>query len=318
MNFGKGFLVVLFATIVISCLNSGLAHALPQYAEAVDKDCTYCHVELTGGEALTAEGLKFREFIFGTEEDESTNEPEKTTPVREKIFWLLVGFVHFCAGFIWLGTIIYIHLVLKPAYAASGLPKSELKLAWLCMSLIGLTGLLLTFRDFSSLNMMLSSSFGKIILAKIVVFSTMLSTAAFVTLFIGPRIKKKIQTADISDIDLTRGITAAQLAGFDGQDSRSAYVVVDGKVYDVSESRLWKGGVHMKRHRAGEEMSAAIADAPHGKEVMQRVPEISQLVPSDDPQETIKKVFYFLAYSNLIFVFVIIFLLSLLRFWRFS
>lgn len=64
---------------------------------------------------------------------------------------------------------------------------------------------------------------------------------------------------------------AEALAKFDGSDGKRACVAVDGVVYDVTASRLWKGGLHMKRHRAGLDLSADIAAAPHGREVLEKV-----------------------------------------------
>ena len=64
---------------------------------------------------------------------------------------------------------------------------------------------------------------------------------------------------------------AEALAGCDGSDGKRACVAVDGVVYDVSASRLWRGGLHMKRHRAGRDLSADIAAAPHGREVLEKV-----------------------------------------------
>lgn len=310
----NSYLFVVFATAVVALL-SGRAETMPEYSDVLAKDCAYCHVDSSGGGELTDKGTDFSAFL--KEDDAATEESVSEPPLAKKALWFLVGFVHFSAGFIWLGAIIYIHLVLKPTYAASGLPKSELRLAWLCMFFIGLSGALLTFRDFSSVDVMLSTNFGRIIFAKIIVFLTMLSSAAFVTLFIGPRIRTKPASADSADVDLSKGLTGAQLAIFDGNESRKAYVAVDGKIYDVSESRLWKDGSHMKRHKAGADMTSAMADAPHGREVMERVPEASVLIETPVPGDAIKKVFYFLAYLNLIFVFVIIFLLSALRFWSF-
>lgn len=65
-------------------------------------------------------------------------------------------------------------------------------------------------------------------------------------------------------------VTQEKLAKLDGKEGRAVCVVVDGKVYDLSESKLWNGGEHMKRHRAGQDLSAEISAAPHGKEVLDR------------------------------------------------
>lgn len=55
-----------------------------------------------------------------------------------------------------------------------------------------------------------------------------------------------------------------------GKQGRPAWVAVKGQVYDLSESKLWKGGEHMKRHQAGEDLSSEIMAAPHGLEVLDR------------------------------------------------
>jgi predicted heme/steroid binding protein/uncharacterized membrane protein len=54
-------------------------------------------------------------------------------------------------------------------------------------------------------------------------------------------------------------------------------VAVDGYVYDVSASKLWKGGLHMKRHHAGRDLSGDIAAAPHGREVLEKVRRVGTL-----------------------------------------
>ncbi len=63
----------------------------------------------------------------------------------------------------------------------------------------------------------------------------------------------------------------SDLKSFDGKDGRPAYVVYNGKVYDVSKSDLWKEGVHMGRHKAGEDLTDFISMAPHDTEVFDRV-----------------------------------------------
>jgi len=64
------------------------------------------------------------------------------------------------------------------------------------------------------------------------------------------------------------------LSGFDGKGGQDAYIAVDGKVIDVSASRLWKAGVHMNRHQAGGNLTSAIGAAPHGPEVLDQFPQV--------------------------------------------
>lgn len=52
------------------------------------------------------------------------------------------------------------------------------------------------------------------------------------------------------------------LAEYDGKDGRPVYIVHQGRVFDVSQSRMWKGGLHMKRHHAGRDLTTDFGGAP--------------------------------------------------------
>ncbi len=67
------------------------------------------------------------------------------------------------------------------------------------------------------------------------------------------------------------------LAEFDGAGGKPVYIAHGGKVYDVTGSRLWKGGVHRRLHHGGEDLTGSIEDAPHGPEMLRRYPQIGVL-----------------------------------------
>ena len=69
---------------------------------------------------------------------------------------------------------------------------------------------------------------------------------------------------------------SAELAQFNGEDGRPIYIAHAGKVYDVSESKLWRNGTHMKRHSAGSDLTTDIQAAPHGIEMLERYPIIGK------------------------------------------
>jgi predicted heme/steroid binding protein/uncharacterized membrane protein len=69
----------------------------------------------------------------------------------------------------------------------------------------------------------------------------------------------------------------AELEEFDGNNGRPVYVAYKGKVYDVSNSKLWKNGLHMKRHHAGHDLTADIQGAPHEPDLLGRYPQVGTL-----------------------------------------
>ena len=70
---------------------------------------------------------------------------------------------------------------------------------------------------------------------------------------------------------------SAELEKFDGKEGRPIYIAYRGKVYDVTESKLWKNGQHMNRHHAGEDLTADIQGAPHEPDVLERYPQVGTL-----------------------------------------
>jgi predicted heme/steroid binding protein/uncharacterized membrane protein len=63
----------------------------------------------------------------------------------------------------------------------------------------------------------------------------------------------------------------------DGQDGKPAYIAHDGRVIDVTASKLWKNGLHMKRHHAGKDLTTDIQAAPHKLDVLDRYPQVGIL-----------------------------------------
>jgi len=68
--------------------------------------------------------------------------------------------------------------------------------------------------------------------------------------------------------------TPEDLLYYDGSNGRPAYIVVDGIVYDFSESEYWKGGVHESMHQAGMDLTAELLSASHGREVLRHMPRV--------------------------------------------
>lgn len=79
-----------------------------------------------------------------------------------------------------------------------------------------------------------------------------------------------------------------ELKANDGKGGKPAYIVYNGKIYDVTKSSRWKEGVHMGRHKAGEDLTDFLSMAPHDLEVFERVDQIG-LIEEDPGGESIER-----------------------------
>jgi predicted heme/steroid binding protein/uncharacterized membrane protein len=300
--FSKYHLLILLSLFIIA--SPSLSHATPEYAGQTGFECKTCHVDGTGGK-LTKDGENFKEDLIV----KGLYRPLSTI---QKVVRLIIGYLHLLTAIAWFGTIFYVHILLKPAYAAKGLPKGELILGWLGIVIMGITGTLLTISRIPAWNMFYTTRFGILLSVKIILFLIMAASAAVVTFVIGPRIRK--QRAQISTQPKTR-MTLDDLQHFDGVENRPSYFAYKGKVYDVCLSKVWKGGSHFKKHHAGDDLTDILKTAPHGEDKILKMPVVAELAPLETKLEkpTHEKAFYFMAYMNLIFVFLITFIIALWR-----
>jgi predicted heme/steroid binding protein/uncharacterized membrane protein len=78
---------------------------------------------------------------------------------------------------------------------------------------------------------------------------------------------------------------AEELAGFNGENGNPVYVAYQGNVYDVSNSKLWRSGTHMRRHHAGRDLTTDIQAAPHEPDVLERYPKIGIIKKEGQEQQ---------------------------------
>ena len=283
------------------------AFATPEYARQTGFDCRRCHIDVIGGGPLTESGKQFLKEM----KSEGLYRPLTTA---QHSIRLIVGYLHMLAAIIWFGTIMYVHVLLKPAYASKGLPKGELRLGWLSMIVILITGILLTVARMPSWGAFFTTRFGVLLSMKIFLFMIMLASAILVTVYIGPKLRKQKSLAPA----LENGVcTPDGLCQFDGKDGRPAYVAFKGIIYDVTKSRLWKNGSHVAKHAAGNDLTGLLATAPHGEDKVLAMPQVGKLLVSgEQPKRPFHlRLFYFFAYMNLVLVFVITFVIALWRWW---
>ncbi len=281
--------------------------ATEEYARQTGRACASCHLDPAGGGELTPAGAAFSATLHA-----KADQPPVSVLVKGIRF--SVGYLHMLTAFLWFGTILYVHLVLKPAYAAGGLPRGEVRVGILSMIMMGITGAVLTYYRVTSLDKLLHTRFGILLLAKVFLYLVMVISAIFVITVIGPRLKAKRKEPALAT---TSGdLTFDELASCDGKDGRPACFAYAGTIYDATQSRLWKQGTHMGRHNAGTDLTEALKLAPHGEDKVRSMLVAGRLVASAPRQAPLhERVFFFMAYMNLTIVFLIVLILALWRWW---
>ena len=78
------------------------------------------------------------------------------------------------------------------------------------------------------------------------------------------------QDKQVTPLEELKNFTTKELEEYNGKDGKPAYVAYDGKVYNLSQSALWRSGSHMGSHQAGKDITEEVKLAPHGEEVFER------------------------------------------------
>lgn len=283
--------------------------ATTEYARQTGFECKECHIQAIGGGPLTKAG---EQFVA----DMKIQGLYRPLTTMQKIIRFLIGYIHLLTAVAWFGTILYVHILLKPAYAAKGLPRGEMILGWMSIIIMSVTGTLLTIARIPSWKVFYTTRFGILLSIKIILFLIMASTAVIVTFFIGPKLRRKLKEQQEKPLENDKKVfNSEELAAFDGKEGRPAYIAYKDAVYSVTSSKLWKDGSHLRKHSAGNDLTEILKTAPHGEEKILSMKKMGELKSADEAtlRPFHERVFYFFAYMNLVFVFLIIFVIALMR-----
>ena len=192
-------------------LPSGLM-AKPEYSERTSEGCMACHEE-PGEGRLNIDGLKCAAsgYVWPP-----AGGYRVLGPIRSGVRFL-VGYLHIVSAFIWFGTILYVHILLRPAYASKGLPRAEVVMGLISMGVVGISGLLFTISKVNSIRVLYTTSWGCWLSAKIAIYLFMISMAAFAVFFIGPRLKRSRREPEIPTSGVFDSLT---LSAFDGKEGK--------------------------------------------------------------------------------------------------
>lgn len=309
---GSVLLVCLFLLLALP----PLARGTEEFARQTRQPCRTCHLDPAGGGELTATGRKFLASGFNPAVVTADHRPAAGPGTAGRLLRLVAGYIHLLTAILWFGTILYVHLVLKPTYAASGLPRGEVRVGLVSMAVMAVTGAVLVHYRVPDPALLFTTRFGILLTVKIALFAVMVVSALFVVVFIGPKLRG--ESASTPGAPPEGGeMSASALAQCDGREGRPAYVAYRGELYDVSGSRLWKEGNHLRRHQAGCDLTEALPLAPHGEEKVLAMPHAGRLAKdgAKPTRSRPEKVFYAMAYMNLTMVFLITLIVALWRWW---
>ena len=277
-----------------------------EFSRRTGKECAACHADPAGGGELTPAGNDFLASLA------ASGKSVPTTPVHRGVRFA-AGFLHLITAVMWFGTILYVHLLLKPAYASHGLPRGELLVGWGSIIVMAVTGTILTVYRIPTWDALLHTRFGVLLTIKIAVFLVMTTTAFIVTFIVGPSLKARHAEVDPRKRDLT----PAELSSFAGKDGAPAWFAYRGMIYDASGSKLWRKGSHMGKHQPGFDLTEMLKLAPHGEDRIQQLPVVGKLVEEGTPggKPPHLKAFYFMTFLNLFLVFAVLLVIAMWRWW---
>lgn len=260
-------------------LFGGPAQGKPEFSASTGLACGACHVDPVKGGALNARGEEYRAAGY------RLPDAAGSAATGIQLLKFLLGSIHVLFSFVWFGAILYIHLFITPKRFTSGLPTPEIRLGWIGILVVGVTGVALSLLRIQRLSELWTTTFGIVWIIKVGAFAVMVLIAAVVTTKVNRRMREE--------------------AG--ERQARTARIIFEGEVFDVSGSRMWKEGIHMGRHHAGEDLTSAMAGAPHGAEVMERVKKVGPAGQDElERPSGAMKVFVPMAYINLGLVIVIL------------
>jgi predicted heme/steroid binding protein len=325
----KRLVFIVFVFSAVFFFSAPHLTATPEFAEQTEKSCAFCHDGPNGGPLTTAGKAFIRNgYSYPIPKRIIDKTIQLESPFHRTVRGIL-GYIHLITAAIFVGTIFFVHMFLKPRSLRGGIPGGEKKLGLSCMSILAASGIYLTWYRLDRAAAFFDSRFGVLLFIKILLFVLLLALGILAVTLINKRMRREAQgqpgdgaaaaqartgsggasgTAAGAPPD---GFSIGNLGRYDGKEGRPAYVMYRNKVYDVTESQKWKEGSHFTQHAAGTDLTKAMGNAPHTEEVLSRFPVVAAV--SQDEKSSGRKafgiaqrIFVTMAYVNLAIVILIL------------
>jgi predicted heme/steroid binding protein len=274
---------VFLSMFLMVLISPGDTLARSEFARLTGKACGYCHVSPLGGGSLNQEGIVFRKNLH---EMDIPTDPALRLSTGQKLLHILLWLIHIPFGVGWLVLFIFAFL---PSLKKGGLgfsPRLYISRIIIFAAATGVAGTFMVYIKSLGMPDLFSTRFGMLLLVKITAVLTFtIATAVLLwntTILLSKRYR---ELASSLGSDKVLDLSPEDLRLFDGSDKRSAIVAVDGKLYNVTGMNLWRNGIHPGGHRAGIDLTMALARAPHGKDVFERMVPAGNLL--DKPQRVL-------------------------------
>ena len=249
--------------------------ARPEFARYTGQSCGSCHVSALGGGSLTPDGEAFRESL---EERDIAIDPSLRLSTGQRLLHIFLWLIHIPFGIGWVGLF---SLTFFPALKREGLaipPRPYIRQMLYSIIVIAVTGPAMVYLKLRASPSLLETRFGMLLILKIAavlaLFAATVVLIRYTTVLLSRRYRG--MTARIEE-GRELGLSTGDLMLFNGSEKRKALVAVDGEIFDVTGRDLWRKGIHPGGHRAGHDLSGEFDQAPHGKEVLDRVSPVGRL-----------------------------------------
>lgn len=91
-----------------------------------------------------------------------------------------------------------------------------------------------------------------------------------------PSKTEEVKAEETEEPSVEMTFTLEELNKFDGQNGNSAYIAIDGVVYDVTKVSQWMTGKH-RGEIAGQDLSDKMKSSPHGIAKLLGIPIVGKL-----------------------------------------
>ena len=270
----------LFPTLLLLAVSLTLtvspAQARPEFAQLTGQPCSYCHISPLGGGPRNENGKAFEEELS---EMNIELDPKLRLSSGQKLVHILLWLVHIPFGIGWVGMFFMAFLPAMRTHKIVIPSKQYIRQMIYGMVIIAVSGPTIVYFKMKMTPGLFATRFGLLLMVKIAAALVLFAATIVLIWHTTVLLAKRYRTLSA---DLENGkdleLDLEDLALFDGSEKRKALVGIDGRIFEVTGRNLWRKGIHPGGHRAGTDLSDAFGEAPHGKEVFERVTPVGRLL----------------------------------------